>query len=144
MSDDGPVRLPLDPAPAPHAASLPPGFVDGVEQAVRVDTLVAAAEVRCRRATAHELDAYVQCVPVDVAEEPAVAIPVVETGIGFQSDPCAGRCESLELAARFARIALVLPELGSVDLDEPYSGSTAKVERVTVADPRDDRGRPCA
>ena len=144
MSDDGPVGLPRDPARAPHAASRPARVLDRVEQVVSVDALVAAAEVRCRRATAYELDADVQRVPVDVAQETAVAIPVVETGIGFDRDPCAGRREPFELAARFACVALVLPELGSVDLDEPYAGSTTKVERVTVADPRDDRGRPCA
>ena len=48
------------------------------------------------------------------------------------------RSEALELRHRLTRIALALPELGRVDLEETDAFARAHVERVAVADARDD------
>jgi hypothetical protein len=112
-----------------------------VEQLVGVDALLAAAEVRRGRTPADELDRHVQLIPMDVPKKTAVAISVVEVRIGFEHDLRSRGRESLELAPRLACVALVLSQLGSVDLDESHPGPVAKVERVAVADPRDRRAR---
>lgn len=141
-SGDRGLGLPRDPARPPHSAPFAAGFVDGVEQLVGVETFVAAAEVGRGGATADELHVHVQLSCVDVAEETPVPVIRIEIGIGLDRDPLPRPGQSFELALRLPCVALALPELGSVDLDEPHTRSAAKVERVAVADPRDRRARP--
>ena len=95
---------------------------------------IAAEEVRGRRTAANELDVDVSRLAHDVAEEPSVAIDVVEGPIPLELHRRARRHQALELALRFTREALALAELGSVDLDEPHAQPTSHVERVPVAD----------
>ena len=97
--DDSPIRVPRDAARAPHAPARPPRFVDRSEELVGVRSLVATAEVRRRRTSAHELDVHVRVRGVDVAKQAAEAVSVVELRIGFELDPFSGRRESLELTA---------------------------------------------
>jgi hypothetical protein len=47
----------------------------------------------------------------------------------------------LELALGLAGVALTLPQLRSIDLDEPHARSGADVERVAVSDAGDRRAR---
>ena len=99
-------------------------------------------EVRRRRSPAHELDVHVRVRRMDVPKQAAVAVGVVELRIRFELDPLSGRCESLELTARLARVALTVPQLGRVDLHETNAGTGANVESVAVADSRDGCRRP--
>lgn len=74
-----------------------------------------------------------------VAEEPSVAVGVVEMPIRAQLDTSAGRDEAFELPPGLRRVALAVSELGRVDLHETDARAAAKVERVAVPDARDRR-----
>ena len=76
---------------------------------------------------------------MDVAQQPVEAVPCRRAARSRSiSTLRPGRREPLELAVRLAREALALAELGRVDLDQSNACATAQVERVAVADTRDD------
>ena len=95
---------------------------------------LTAEEVRGRSATSDELDVDVSRLAHDIAEEPSVAIHVVEGQIPLELHRRARRHQALELALRLTREALALTELGSVNLDESHALPASYVERVPVAD----------
>ena len=78
---------------------------------------------------------------MDVPEEPAVAIRVVETRIRLELDPASRSREPLELTGRLPCVALALAELGRIDLDETHTLPAAEVEAVTVTDALDGCAR---
>ena len=138
---DRPIGLPRDAARAPHAAALTARILDGLEENLGVDALVAAPKVRRRRAPSDELDVDVHVCGVHVAEETSVAVAVVEPRVGLDRNAPPGRGQPLELALCLAGVALALPQLRSIDLDEPHARSAADVERVAVSDAGDRRAR---
>ena len=103
---------------------------------------IAAPEVRRGGAATHELHVHVRPLDLHVPEEPAVSVDIVEPRVVDELDVRAPRRQPLQLVLRLPRVALALAELGCVDLDEPNARSAPDVERVAVADPRDDGAFP--
>ena len=103
---------------------------------------IAAPEVRRGGAATHELHVHVRPLDLHVPEEPAVSVDIVEPRVVDELDVRAPRRQPLQLVLRLPRVALALAELGCVDLDEPNARTASDVERVAVADPRDDGALP--
>ena len=73
---------------------------------------------------------------MDVAEQAVEAVGVVEARVGLEPDGRAAREQFSELRGGFRPVALVLPELGGVDLDEADALARFQLDRVAVADVR--------
>jgi hypothetical protein len=141
VSRDRPVRTPRDPARSPHASAGSTCFGDRLEEPVREPSALAAEEVRRCSATADELDVHVCLARGDVAQQPSVAVDVVEAGVALELDSRAPWHQPPQLRECGARVALVLAELRRVDLDEPDAFSASQIERVSVPDAGDNCAR---
>jgi hypothetical protein len=103
---------------------------------------IAAPEIRRGGAATHELHVHVSLLDLHVPEQAAISVDVVEPRVVDELDVRARRRQPVQLELRLPRVALALAELGGVDLDEPNARSASDVERVAVADPRDDGAFP--
>jgi hypothetical protein len=70
----------------------------------------------------------------DVSEAAAVAVDRVEARIRFEADARAGGEEARERRPCLVCVALALPELGRVDLDEPDALPPNEPDRIAVDD----------
>lgn len=94
---------------------------------------LASVEVRRGRALVDERQVDQLVVGVDVAQEAAEAVPLVEVGVGAQLHSAA--LEQLdERGACLTRMALALLQLGSVDLQQAHALAIRRPERVAVGD----------
>ena len=96
---DGARRSPRHATRSPHPAPCPPGIIERGEQLCSMPAAIAAEEVRGRRTAAHELDVDVLRLAHDVAEEPSIAIDVVEGPIPLELHRCARRRQAVRARA---------------------------------------------
>ena len=115
-----------------------PVELDGVAAAV------VAVEPDRRRTLADELEVDVDRPTEDVAEEPPVAVDLVEPRIRLDANGRPGRKEASEEGTGLCAVALALLNLRRVDLDEPNVRAVGEHDRVSVDHVLDPRElRPC-
>ena len=103
------------------------------EERAGVPSAIAVEEVRLRGALGDELEPDVPAARDDVAEEPAVAVDVVEGRVVLEDNGRARRDEPEERPPRGQAVAVGL-ELRSIDLDDPDAPIVGRAQRVSVVD----------
>lgn len=126
-------------ARAPEPAPPRPRALGGAEKRVRPVATLATIEVGRGRASLDERQVDVPPPHGDRAQEPAEAIPVVQSGLALESHDRPDRREHGERAPGFLAVALPLA-LGRVDLDEPDPTAVGESQRVTVRNRGDAAG----
>jgi hypothetical protein len=90
-----------------------------------------------RGAGADELEIQVRRAAEDVAEQPAVAVDLVEPRVGLDPDGGARRDPPSQERPRLRAVALALLDLGRIDLDEADVLAVRQHDRVAVDHVRD-------
>jgi hypothetical protein len=115
----------------------------GREEGRRVTPALVVVEPDGGGAVAYEREVQIASRSVDIAEQPAVAVDLVERRVGLERDDGARRQHAAKVSSRGARIALRRPGLGRVDLEKAHPRAACEHDRVAVDDALDarDRGR---